>query len=105
MRISDWSADVCSSDLHVDLEPVVAAIADKMGWAARIVDYTPPQTGLPGVSFTRSIWVALAPTEVRMQELVAASESGASGWKLLRTRPGLEPWTDDFASILPVLRF
>lgn len=92
------------SNRHVDLEPVVAAIATDMGWAARVRDFTPREQRLPGINYTRSIWVLLTPTETRMQEFLAQSPTGASGWAVLRTKPGLTPWTDDFASIIPVLR-
>src|SRR3546814_12101291 len=51
MRISDWSSDVCSSDLHHlggGLEPDAAALAQRIGGAAlpvhgvRLVDLTEP---------------------------------------------------------------
>jgi hypothetical protein len=37
-----------------------------------------------------------------MQDLIAAS--GAAGrWKRLKRRPGFPGWSDDYASILPLL--
>jgi hypothetical protein len=75
-----------------------------MGWTARVRDHTPYDPGLAGIDYSRSIWVALTPTETRMQDLMYGGGAGPAGWALLREKPGLEPWTDDFASIIPVLK-
>ena len=37
-----------------------------------------------------------------LQALIAASGPGA-GWKRIEERPGFPGWTDDYASILPLL--
>lgn len=92
------------SNRHIDLQPVIAAIAADMGWTARVRDHTPYDPGLPGIDYSRSIWVALTPTETRMQDLMYGSRAGPAGWALLREKRGLQPWTDDFASIIPVLK-
>lgn len=92
------------SNRHIDLEPVINAIAVDMGWAARVRDYAPEGIFPPGLSYTRSIWVVMAPTETRLQELLGASSDGVRGWESLRMRRDFKPWTDDFASILPVLK-
>lgn len=92
------------SNRHIDLEPVIAAAAREMGWAARVRDHTPASPGLPGLSYARSIWVAMAPTETRLQTMILSGASGAGGWDTLRSKPGFEPWTDDFASIIKVLK-
>ena len=48
-----------------------------------------------------STWVALSRDPGRLQALVAAGD----GWRPPRTQKGLAPWSDDFASVLPVLRW
>jgi spermidine synthase len=92
------------SNRHVDLEPPIAAIARDMGWEARVLDHRPADPKLPGISFSRSIWVAMAASEARLQQLVQSGGAGASAWQRLRERPGFAPWTDDFASIVPLLK-
>jgi hypothetical protein len=41
---------------------------------------------------------------MRMQDLMYGGGAGPAGWAMLRERPDLQPWTDDFASIIPVLK-
>jgi hypothetical protein len=38
-----------------------------------------------------------------MDDLVAASGAG-SAWRKLETRPGFAGWSDDYATILPLLK-
>jgi hypothetical protein len=92
------------SNRNIDLQPVIASIAKDMGWTARVRDHTPYDPHLPGLNYSRSIWVALTPTEMRMQDLMQGGGAGPAGWAMLRERPDFEPWTDDFASIIPVLK-
>jgi hypothetical protein len=48
-----------------------------------------------------STWVALSRDPARLDALVAAG----GGWRPPRSQKGLAPWSDDFASVLPVLRW
>src|SRR3546814_3910649 len=56
MRISDWSSDVCSSDLHViadaayDADPLRAFIADDLGATAQI-KANPSRTAKPPIDW------------------------------------------------------
>ena len=90
------------SNRYVDLEPVVAAAAAAGGWRAMILAH------YPGIDETlsrtsASIWVALSRDPVMLANLRSAS--GADDrWHELRARPGFEGWTDDHASILPLLK-
>src|SRR3546814_11614480 len=95
MRISDWSSDVCSSDLlltreaigiyaralkpdgilliHISnrffgLEPVLAAEAKARGWTAAI-RMDPGPAGDEYGDLTGSNWVALTATPDRMRQL------------------------------------
>ncbi|MFN3371671.1 MAG: spermidine synthase [Sphingomonadaceae bacterium] len=90
------------SNRFLDLEPVVAAIAGSMGLAARQLSWDPGAEGR-AAGYNGSIWVALAADEAAMTRFTEATGDSAQ-WLPLRTRDGLEPWTDGFASVLPTLK-
>jgi SAM-dependent methyltransferase len=90
------------SNRYLDLEPVLAAAAERDGWQAAALDYT-PSPDEEGQNLTRSIWVAMARDRDTLLTLGIASGDDASLWRPLRRRPGFTGWTDDYASILPVL--
>ncbi|MHB9879602.1 spermidine synthase [Pacificimonas sp. ICDLI1SI03] len=85
------------SNRFVDLEPVVGRIAEDLGWHARILDDVPERSAENGLEYTRSLWIVMAADE--------ASLPDAAEWRPLNTRPDQPAWTDDFGSILPVLRY
>ncbi|BBB09798.1 fused MFS/spermidine synthase [Sphingopyxis sp. EG6] len=95
------------SNRFFGLEPVLAEEARARGWSSAIrLDPGPPEYGIDDL--TGSNWVALTATAPRMQQLTgglrprdAARDDGA--WVPLKSRPGFERWTDDYASTLPVL--
>lgn len=91
------------SNRFLDLEPMIAAIAAREGWTAMIRFYRPSTAQLPGQSFTASTWVALSRNPERLAALRATSP--AADWQTLRTRAGVTAWSDDFASVLPILKF
>jgi spermidine synthase len=91
------------SNRHLDLEPVVAAIAERQGWHARLRDYDPPDKQPRGIMLTRSNWIMLSRDKTALQRVL---DSGAAAeWRALRERPGFEAWTDDHASALPLLKY
>jgi SAM-dependent methyltransferase len=87
----------------LDLEPVVAAIARAEGWSARARHFTPPGGQASGSFDSKSNWIIMARTPERLDAVIAATGSPPADWLPLRERPGMATWTDDFASILPVL--
>ena len=95
------------SNRFFGLEPVLAEEARARGWSSAIrLDPGPPEYGIDDL--TGSNWVALTASAPRMQQLTgglrprdAARDDGA--WVPLKSRPGFERWTDDYASTLPVL--
>lgn len=85
------------SNRYLDLAPVVAAAASSGGWHARFRSYRPDRSGL---NEFRSEWVALSPSRETIDRLVGSGD----GWADLQERHGFEPWTDDHASVLPLIR-
>ncbi|MBB6505588.1 SAM-dependent methyltransferase [Sphingomonas endophytica] len=86
------------SNRFVNLRPVVAAAARAGGWQALILDHRP---SLLQEEETPSSWVVMTRDPWTLA-LVAGDEGD---WKNLVRRPGFTPWTDDYASILPLLTF
>ncbi len=100
------------SNRFFDLEPVLAAEAKARGWSAAIRLDPSGNADNPMArdygNLTASSWVALTARPERLQQLTGgvkprdkADEDGA--WVPLAARPGFTPWTDDYASTLPVL--
>lgn len=88
------------SNRHLDLKPVVAAAA-RDGWTARVRLYRPSAEDIVHKQHTPSLWVAMSPSPVTIGRLEAANPGA---WQQLDGRPGFRTWTDDYASVLPVLR-
>ena len=91
------------SNRHLALEPVVAAIAARQGWHARLRDYDPPEEQPSGIMFTRSQWIMLSKDKTAVQLVLDTSRN--ADWRPLRPRPGFAAWTDDYASALPLLKY
>jgi hypothetical protein len=103
------------SNRFMNLRPVVAAAAASGGWQARTLDYSPDEEWVATrtkagrvrvdpapvrVSASASEWVALSRDKAVLDRLTARDLN----WVPLRPRPGFTGWTDDYASIMPVLR-
>ncbi len=88
------------SNRHIDLEPVVATIADNHRLAARVKRYSAPEHLTKTRAATSSHLVVLAREEGTLQALDLDGS-----WVPLNAayRPRL--WTDDYASIAPLLRW
>lgn len=87
------------SNRFLSLEPVVEAAARLGGWHAASMVYVPSMMEEFEEAAT-SEWIALS----RSPEMLAALQARGGEWRALRTTPGFTPWTDDYATILPVLR-
>jgi spermidine synthase len=87
------------SNRYLDLEPVLAEGARRGGWHAAALDH-PSSSGY--LNDHASHWVAMTRDRQTMENLIMASGAPKS-WKALSTRPGFAGWTDDYASILPLL--
>lgn len=84
------------SNRHLDLEPVLAAMRDRH---AIVLDDVRPKGSDPQVR--QSIWVALSHDPAVIARIAATDPR----WRPVRRREGFAGWSDDHASILPVLRF
>lgn len=87
------------SNRFLNLEPVVESAARTGGWkAAKLVYY--PTAGEARMEATTSEWIALSRSQARLDALVSTDGE----WTRLNPYPRFTPWTDDYASILPVVR-
>jgi hypothetical protein len=87
------------SNRYLDLEPVLAEGARAGGWHAALLDHKADDRYL---NDHPSTWVAMTRAPAKMDELKRASGAPRS-WRALRTREGFSGWSDDYASILPLL--
>ncbi len=86
------------SNRFLDLEPVVAAAARAGGWHAAKLYYQPPKYTAVA---SASQWIALS----RDPAALRALEAGRGDWQPLKPRPGFLAWTDDYSTILPLLKW
>ena len=86
------------SNRFLDLEPVVAAAGQGGGWHAVKLFYRPTKLDKPAA--TMSLWIALSRDPAVIRTLVG----GNTAWQPLHPRPGFTPWTDDYSTILPLLK-
>ena len=86
------------SNRFLDLEPVVAALAADGGWHAAKLYYQPPKYTAVA---SASQWIAVS----RDPATLAALTAGDPQWAPLTRRAGLEAWTDDYSTILPLLKW
>lgn len=89
------------SNRYVDLTPVLAAGAATGGWHGLTLHYVPAEHDEKNAN--TSTWVVLSRDPASLSRLVQATSSQAK-WQKLRPRPGFAAWTDDYASILPLLK-
>jgi spermidine synthase len=90
------------SNRYVDLAPVVAAAADAGGWHAVELTYEPTESEAAHHASV-SVWIAMSRNPVALDSLIFAS-AREGDWRKLRPRAGFPGWSDDYASILPLLR-
>jgi hypothetical protein len=87
------------SNRFLSLEPVVEAAARSGGWTAVALTYHPSFAEEMQEAAT-SDWIALS----RSPGTIAKLKARGGVWRELQATPGFTPWTDDYATILPVLR-
>ncbi len=88
------------SNRHLNLEAVVAG-ATWDGYHAVRGNHDPtPAEGRAGALPSR--WIALSPSRLKLNKLKAAT--GPNFWSPLPADRGFESWTDDYGSILPIIK-
>jgi spermidine synthase len=88
------------SNRFLDLEPVLSAAA-KEGWFTSVRNYTATVEERKR-NITPSLWVAFSPSKSTIDQLVASNPE--EEWRPLAGRASFNAWTDDFASILTILK-
>jgi hypothetical protein len=86
------------SNRFIDLAPVVAAAAHEGGWSAIELGYRP--SSLLADRASPSDWIALS----RDPRVIAALSADNPDWTTLVPRKGFTGWTDDYSTILPLLK-
>ncbi|UVO53415.1 spermidine synthase [Sphingomonas sp. SUN039] len=89
------------SNRFLELEPVLAA-AQGWGWQLAKRDYAPDAEGRKR-AYSDSHWIVLARDPAVFAAFI--DRTGASKWVATKRRAGFNGWTDDFASILPVIKW
>ncbi|MDT8758004.1 fused MFS/spermidine synthase [Sphingomonas psychrotolerans] len=85
------------SNRFLALAPVVAGAAAQGGWHAARLIYQPGAIEKRDEAAT-SDWIALSRDPATLDRLTAGQ------WQPLVPKPGFTPWTDDYASVVPVMR-
>ena len=88
------------SNRHLDLEPVLAALAGRLGLAARIKHHDAPADVPEPKPSASSTVVVLARDAGTLDRLDLDA-----GWVPLGAPNRVRAWTDDYASIVPLLRW
>ncbi len=92
------------SNRYLDLRPVIAEIAERGGWDSQMLQYVP--TAEESVlNSTVSVWVAMSRNGESLDRLLALSGEDSPYWEIVPVTPGFPGWSDDYASILPILKF
>lgn len=86
------------SNRHLDMEPVLAAVTRHIGLSARLLHSEVPRSERKRYRFD-AIWVAIARDDTALAPYI-----GGAGWRPLRHRPGLRPWTDAYSNIVSILK-
>ncbi len=92
------------SNRYLDLKPVVADIAARGGWTSAMLQYLPSDEEQV-LNATISVWIALSRNPATIDRLVALSGGDRANWEVLETTPGFAGWSDDHASILPIINY
>ncbi len=87
------------SNRFLALAPVVAGAAQAEGWQGLRLVHVPSALERQDEGAV-SDWIALS----RSPRALAALKAGGTGWRPLVAEPSFAGWTDDHASLVPVLR-
>ena len=85
------------SNRYFALEPQLSASLRSLGLDARELTDSPKRDSVRA----SSVWLAVARDPAQLAKVTA----GRSDWQALPEAPGIRPWTDEHASILPAVRW
>jgi spermidine synthase len=88
------------SNLHLDLEPVFAALARDAHLACLTRDDTEVSSALRALGKAPSVWLVMARRAEDLEKLARSPH-----WQPSRTDAQLGVWTDDYSSLLSVFRW
>jgi SAM-dependent methyltransferase len=92
------------SNRYLDLKPVIADLAAREGWTAAMMGYVPDDEE-EVLNATVSVWIALSRNPAMIERLQALSGADSIYWESVEPQPGFAGWSDDHASILPIINF
>lgn len=92
------------SNRYLDLKPVVADLARREGWTAWLMQYVPEEDE-QAANITISVWIALSRNPDTLNRLYRLSGTDSVYWEVLEPTPGFSGWSDDHASILPIINY
>ena len=92
------------SNRYLDLKPVIADLAAREGWTAAMMGYVPDEEE-EVLNATISVWIALSRNPAMIERLQALSGDDSIYWESVEPKPGFAGWSDDHASILPIINF
>jgi len=92
------------SNRYLDLKPVIADLAAREGWTAAMMQYVPDEDE-EILNATVSVWIALSRNPAAIERLESLSGDDSMFWETVRPQPGFAGWSDDHASILPIINF
>ena len=92
------------SNRYLDLKPVIAELAERDGWTAAVMEYVPNEDE-EVMNATLSVWIALSRNPASIDRLVQLSGEDSMNWTVLERQPGFSGWSDDHASILPIINY
>lgn len=90
------------SNRYFELDAVVAAAAAPSGFAARLRTFGPSRAE-KALHQKSSRWIVLSRSADTLDRLARISAREARTYAAVTVPPGTTPWTDDYASILPLL--
>jgi SAM-dependent methyltransferase len=92
------------SNRYLDLKPVIADLAAHEGWRAALLQYVPEESE-EAMNATISVWIALSRNPGTIDRLIALSGDDGLYWEAIEPTPGFAGWSDDHASIVPIINF
>lgn len=90
------------SNRYLDLRPVIAAAAKAEGWHGALVEHFPTEEEVSR-NASISVWIALSRNPDKIDDLIDAGDR-VTMWLDLKPRPGFSGWSDDYATIIPLLK-